>query len=255
MNDHTDRGVAMETYTTIAYRRYRPVTDTHRHDFAQAIIPLRGLMEIEVDGSLKRLTHETAGIVTAESQHDFATSRDSEFLVLDLSAQLIRARFDGLPRLFTVHTSNVLRQYARFLAAATTSNPDGILPQSVSAATTALELLEEATTAVDQPVIPAYLSFAKRQLETDITTPNLVSVLLTQLNMSSSFFHRQFRAAFQKTPKQVQLEARLQAAIERLQNSNDTVTEIARQLGYENTSSLTYLFKKHLGATPSFYRN
>lgn len=244
----------MGAQTTIAYRRYCPVTDTHRHDYAQAIIPLHGLMEIEVDGCLERLTDKIAGIVTADTRHDFATSRASEFLVLDLPNRLVTTRFEGIRRMVTARTNDVLRQYARFLAEATTSNPGGILARSAAAATTALELLQDNAGATEQPLIPAYLSFAKRQLETDLTTPNLVNALLQQLNCSGALFHRQFRAAFRTTPKQVQLEARLRVAIERLRATDDTISEIAWDLGYENTSSLIYLFKKHLGVSPSFYR-
>jgi AraC-like DNA-binding protein len=61
---------------------------------------------------------------------------------------------------------------------------------------------------------------------------------------------RQFKAAFQTTPHQYLMQVRMEHAAALLKNTYKPVTEIARAIGFENTSAFCRSFKKEYGITP-----
>lgn len=81
-----------------------------------------------------------------------------------------------------------------------------------------------------------------------------VSELAKTLQMSLRTFNRRFKNAANVTPMQYIQGVRMRGAGELLQTSNLTISEIAYELGYQDLSHFTELFKKHFGTTPSHYR-
>lgn len=55
-------------------------------------------------------------------------------------------------------------------------------------------------------------------------------------------------------PIQYLTEWRMQLAAERLQNSSDTIVEIARRVGYGSESALSRAFKRGVGVSPATFR-
>jgi transcriptional regulator GlxA family with amidase domain len=68
-------------------------------------------------------------------------------------------------------------------------------------------------------------------------------------------FNRRFKAATERTPGQYLAQQRLRVAKELLRESNLAVAEIAYQVGYQDGSHFSRLFKKLLGQTPKQYRD
>lgn len=71
-----------------------------------------------------------------------------------------------------------------------------------------------------------------------------------------SRFHliRMFRHVYGATPFQHLLRLRLDEASRRLRNPQDSVAKIASDCGFATPAHFTAMFRKHLGATPSAYR-
>ena len=74
------------------------------------------------------------------------------------------------------------------------------------------------------------------------------------LNISRSYFHRIYLAAFGVTCRQDAIESRLQYAAELLRDNSLTLSEIAEKCGYESDSYFMRQFKQHKGCTPTEYR-
>ena len=72
--------------------------------------------------------------------------------------------------------------------------------------------------------------------------------------MSASNFYRVFKQISGSTPLQFILKLRLSNAQNLLENSNLTIAEIASAVGYENPLYFSRLFHKHIGVSPSEYR-
>lgn len=74
------------------------------------------------------------------------------------------------------------------------------------------------------------------------------------LNMSTSWFIRNFKHYTSSTPMQYILSKRIYNAETLLKNPQYNVTEIARIVGYDNPLYFSRLFKKAKGLSPSEYR-
>lgn len=65
---------------------------------------------------------------------------------------------------------------------------------------------------------------------------------------------RQFRSAFGVTPQEFLLKTRVLAAVNLLEETNLTVSEVALKCGFLDASAFILQFRKRIGATPAAYR-
>lgn len=74
-------------------------------------------------------------------------------------------------------------------------------------------------------------------------------------HVSEYHFHRIFKAYIGESVGSYISRLRLENAAQKLQTTNQTLTEIAEKTGYQSQYSLSKAFKKHFGVTPSAFRN
>ena len=75
-----------------------------------------------------------------------------------------------------------------------------------------------------------------------------------EVYLSPSHFKRAFKNKTGNTPYQFLTEIRIDKAKEMLKNKECTIHEVARLCGFVNSGSLSAVFKKHIGISPSEYR-
>jgi AraC-like DNA-binding protein len=63
-----------------------------------------------------------------------------------------------------------------------------------------------------------------------------------------------FKAVFGETPKQCQLEARLEKAKHALIATDSSITEICMDAGFSSLGTFSYVFARRVGITPTRYR-
>ena len=78
--------------------------------------------------------------------------------------------------------------------------------------------------------------------------------LARRLHIGYSYFRQAFKARTGLSPKQYQLQIRLQKAHEFLLNTSKSVKEIAEILGFDSAYHLSNQFKKHMGLAPRIWR-
>ena len=71
---------------------------------------------------------------------------------------------------------------------------------------------------------------------------------------SQFHFIRQFVALFGATPRQFQMQARIDRAKELLATTDLPVTEICMEVGFSSLGSFSALFARRVGVPPSAYR-
>lgn len=81
-----------------------------------------------------------------------------------------------------------------------------------------------------------------------------VAELASASGMSRSTFAERFSKLVGKPPLRYLAEWRISVAADLLQASTETVTEIARRVGYESEAAFTRAFKARFGSPPSAYR-
>ena len=75
------------------------------------------------------------------------------------------------------------------------------------------------------------------------------------MGMSSFYFSRFFRTSYNQTFLEYLTAYRIDRAVELLQQTDIPVREIAVRVGYTDANYITKVFKRHLGVTPTEYRN
>ncbi len=81
-----------------------------------------------------------------------------------------------------------------------------------------------------------------------------ISEITQKLNISSGYFQSLYQKLFQTTCIRDVIDSRMEMAIELLQSTNKSVSEIAEQSGYRNVEHFIRQFKKKTGTTPGKYR-
>jgi len=227
----------------------------HRHGFAQILFPLRGSMQVDIEGTAGVVSSNRLAIIPQEHLHDFVPSRDCNLLVMEVDGfgdgpplPVLRAgasRFVAIEpwlwRLFTL------------LGAEIASDPrhaEKIGPVAM----TGLRLLRPMASTPFEKAPALRVREAAERLG-DLGGASRVADAARGAGLGQSRFHALFRATHGKTPKQFRLEKLLDKAVDRLLTSSDPVSQIAYALGYENASSFNRLFKQRFGVTPSDFRS
>lgn len=83
------------------------------------------------------------------------------------------------------------------------------------------------------------------------------AIAMTELpllvNLTGRTFNRRFKKATELNPLEYLQTLRIEAAKKHLETSHDSIERIVSQVGYDDLSSFTRLFKKHTGLSPSQY--
>lgn len=84
--------------------------------------------------------------------------------------------------------------------------------------------------------------------------PWTIERMAKRVNLSPSRFHALYKKIFGKSPMDDLIHARIQNAQNALLFSNDSISDIASELGYSNLPHFIRQFKAISGTTPSQYR-
>lgn len=98
------------------------------------------------------------------------------------------------------------------------------------------------------------LSALRNSIYADPVREWSIDEICKRLNISSTYFHRIYFAAFGTTFRQDVISSRIALAEKLLVNTGMTVGSIAEQCGYDNDSYFMRQFKQHRGYTPSEFR-
>lgn len=98
--------------------------------------------------------------------------------------------------------------------------------------------------------LSAVLGFLNREFGKHITSEDI----LKRIPMSRSTLNRNFSKAFGMTPMRYLNKLRLDHAAELLASSNLSISEIARQCGFEDSNYFTRTFRRKFGITPGQWR-
>jgi AraC family transcriptional regulator len=90
--------------------------------------------------------------------------------------------------------------------------------------------------------------------EADLSRNFALSTLAAEIGASPFHFARAFKSATGVPPHRYLIQLRLDKACKLLETTDLPITDIAAQVGYDDTGYLSRLFRAHLGTTPANYR-
>jgi AraC-like DNA-binding protein len=100
----------------------------------------------------------------------------------------------------------------------------------------------------------AQVAAAVRYIRSHFDQPLKVRRLALDAGMSEYQFEQRIRKIFHITPGQLIQKIRMDAAVDRLTNSQDPISQIAIDCGYSDQSSFSRQFKQTVGLSPAQFR-
>jgi AraC-like DNA-binding protein len=100
----------------------------------------------------------------------------------------------------------------------------------------------------------AKVAEAVRRIQSHYDQPLRVKELARRAGLSAYQFEQRIRKIFQLTAGQLIQKTRMEAAVQRLRDSDDAIAAIALDCGYSDQSAFTRQFRQTIGASPSEYR-
>ena len=242
--------------TRFDVRRYGADTERHVHDHHQLVLPLSGVLEMDVGGTQDAVAGRQAAAIPAGRPHGFAGSRDNAFLIVDIPAGTGDAGHEPFwtavaERPF-VGFDPALQGFCDFIAGQVprlgfqglrAEVAGGLVIESLS------EGLGLAPSTLSRPLARA-LEF----IETRYAEPITVAAIARHAGLSESRLHAQFKTRFGLSPARAVARLRLRRAAALLAGTALPMAEIALRVGYGDQSAFARAFQRAMNETPGDYR-
>ena len=217
----------------LSVRHYGAAPGSHAHDHFQVLVGLQGVLELEVEGSGRRVRAGEGLLVAPGDWHDFEAVEGSECLVLDTNLGLW-SQCAPLPQ-----RSSHVALLARYLAQALQQGqPLASLhgPSLLLEAWRPVAAAVRARRRIDWQALSSW-AFARPD------APVTVAQLAQQVFLSSSQFALRCHEANGVGPQEWLRRQRL-ALARQLRAGGLPVNEVARRTGYRSPSALTAALRR-----------
>ena len=232
----------------IDVRCYGEQNDSHSHDYHQLVLPVSGVLELEVEGRGGQVKANQAAVICSQNRHAFAAFEDNQFIVADVPLQCANM-LDRLPDFLPLSPS--LSSYIHFIATRLQHAP-----------------LSEQT---QQQILMLLLDLMSEQLQTNLQIDKRVNlarsflddhvadkVALGDVAGASHLSVRQLSQLFKQqmglSPLQYLQQIRMKQAANQLTQSNESIQSVAESVGYNSLAAFSDRFKKHFGHSPKYFR-
>lgn len=101
----------------------------------------------------------------------------------------------------------------------------------------------------------SYIEEALKYIESNYSEQISINKIAKWLNLDRSYMYRLFKSITGISPQEYLLDFRIRKACDLLKNTDLTITNISRSVGYDDSLYFSRLFKNKKGKTPSEYRS
>ena len=231
---------------SLSIRAYQPAVRSHTHRFHQIVVPLRGAIEISLNGFDGSVAVGHCVIIRKNVEHSFRAKNQARFLVADLDELPQSARSVDCP---FATVSNAFKSFCLFADAQLGSRTDAALEAGMIAVFKQLLALQDFLPNVDRRI-----SRALEYIENDISEDHTLDKLARVSSLSVSQFKLLFARHTRKTLARYLLTLRMEKARALLANTDMPIGLVAENTGYMNQSAFTRRFQSYHGISPSEYR-
>ena len=228
---------------TLSIRSYTRQTRGHSHDFHQIVLPLRGVINIEVASYRGKVTPSECVIVKANETHYFNAEENAKFIVVDT---------DSLPS-HILHSEHIVFSISApllsFLAFSESQLKHQINPEieALMFATFYKLLAEQKLFFQYDHRIRAVVSYITHNLSTNLT----IDVLANIACLSPTQLKKNFKAQTEQTLTEYITKLRMQKAQALLLHTDSPVSIVAELVGYTDVSAFSRRFSQYFGVAPS----
>jgi AraC-like DNA-binding protein len=237
----------------LSLRSYASQTLRHSHAYHQIVLPVAGVLEMEVAGKGGQVAGCQAALIAAGRDHSCEAAGANSFVVLDWTADdsdddLARLSDDAEHRPFLAYDP-ALQHLVSFLGSELRDRPAGkdgwgaLLLSAIAARTGAA-----------QSAWPRQIARAAAYIRANGDRRLGVEEIARAACCSASHLHALFQRHLGTSPMDYAAETRLDQAMSLLMESNGPISAIALETGHADQSVLTRSMKRRRGITPAEYR-
>lgn len=235
-------------------RTYAVEQAAHTHPFHQIVLPLAGRLELEVHGRVGHVADLSSVFVPAGQRHSFAGYRENRVVVLDIP-QALADEVGAGEWLERRYRDNFFLAPHRVMRFAALLADDATVEKSAAEVHRAwATLMVRAVIAAESRHCPAAVDRALRFIDARAFGPWQVADVARAAGVSTGHLHALFRTHIGRTPRDVMVMRRLDAARALLAETDEPIAEIALRCGFADQASFTHVMRRVLGTTPGRLR-
>jgi AraC-like DNA-binding protein len=235
-------------YTNIHLRKYSAKNVAHSHDFYQWVLPIQGVLELEISKKAGYVANKQAAFIRIGETHCFASHSENEFLVLDAGTDYRWMSNIDIPDFWQL--TPALQHYLQFAKT--------YLKQQVNNGTSEALVHDFLLKLLAQHFLSSFdkkVQLAKNWIDIHFAETISINKVAGVSCLSNSQLQRRFRRALGKSIGEYWRNVRLQQAKLLLKAGSDSIEQIALQVGYESLAAFSRSFSQTNGLSPSQWQN
>jgi AraC-like DNA-binding protein len=227
---------------SLSIRSYTRMPKGHFHDHHQLVLPLRGVINIELESYSGKVAPGECVVIKQEQFHRFTANQDARFVVADMSV-LPENLLTSDILVFSITPS--LSSYLSFIEKQLENQANPKLEQSMF--NTFVMLLEEQgqSKQLDHR-IRAVVAHILENLADKLLIKDLAKIAC----LSETQFKKLFTQQLELSVLKYVTKERMEKAKALLMNTDYPIQIIAEQVGYEDLSAFSRRFSSYYGLSP-----
>ena len=218
---------------------------SHQHHYHQLVIPLQGIIDIDIEGCRENIGVQRCAIVLAEKKHSFSADENARFLVADLEE--LPANIKSLSHCF-VATSKPLQAFIYFVEQQLKSEYQPLVEIPLNELFYQLIAAQNFLPNIDARIVNV-IDYLNNKLGNVINLDALADIAC----LSKSQYKVLFKQQTDTTTGQYLLSLRMMKARALLTHTDMPVAIIAENVGYQNVSAFSRRFSLFFGQSPRHF--
>ncbi len=235
----------------IDMRTYAAEYCSHRHDYHQIVLPLRGMLELDTSRGSRLVDAGTGVVIPAGEHHGFSGCGANRFVVVDIAADNHARLFERCLREPAVAIDRGVRHHLAFV---TERLAQGSLSDHFRRHWAALliDSLEapEGTAARSASLFARATAWIDNHLRAELYTRDVAAAI----GLSPARVRTLFQEQAGCSPREWIAAARLDHATRQLRSTNRAIADIALASGFSDQSAFTRAFSRMHGEPPARWR-
>lgn len=227
----------------LSIRSYTPIKNGHSHEYHQLVLPLRGVIDIDVESFTGKVTPGECVVVRCEEVHHFASNSSAKFVVADLH-DLPEQILKSGTIVFSI--SEPLFKFLAFIEEQLKFQINEDIEQLMFR--TFYQLLSEQRLVKKlEPRVRPVVEYIEQNLAENLTVEKLASIAC----LSPTQFKKVFKQQTEQTVTEYITALRMEKAQAMLLHTDYPVSLVAQYVGYSDTAAFSRRFSRHFGLPPS----
>jgi len=230
----------------LSIRSYSTKPTSHSHEFNQIVLPLRGVINIKVDGFNGKVTPGECVVVKAKEEHLFTAGTEARFVVVDMQ---------NLPpnistsQCVVFAISKPLIHYLVFIESQLENQINGPLEKSMFE-TFHLLLADQILSPKLDNRISTSIAYMKKNIADQLQINRLAKVAF----LSDTQFKKLFRQQTGMTVMKFVTRLRMEKAQALLTHTDYPLQIIGEKVGYNELSAFSRKFSQYYGLSPNQFK-